>query len=166
MRMGIIWGDLIENDITLSEDNIRGQRNFSNKIWNVARFVLSHNQGKRVKGQESKRAIKPRAKGEDDRWILDELKLTTKKVTKSLDKYRLNEAAEELYDFVWNRFASTYLESSKVRRDEAQPILEYVLAQSLKLLHPFMPFVTEKIWSTSFSKNKSDLLINAPWPIN
>lgn len=152
LRMGIVWGALVENDITLSEDNIRGQRNFSNKIWNIARFVLSEPPGKR------------RKRTEDDAWILKELKTTTRKVTKALDKYRLNEAAEELYDFVWNKFASKYLESTKTRREEAQKTLELVLQQSLKLLHPFMPFVTETIWQKERDRFDSPLLISASWP--
>ncbi len=152
LRMGIVWGALVENDIALSENNIKGQRNFSNKIWNIARFVLSGPPGKR------------RKRTEDDTWILKELKTTTRKVTRALDKYRLNEAAEELYSFVWNKFASKYLESTKPRRDEAQKTLELVLQQSLKLLHPFMPFVTEAIWKEGGDRFDSPLLISAPWP--
>ncbi len=85
-------------------------------------------------------------------------------MTKQLNKYRLNEAAEELYDFVWHKFADVYIEKSKSRREEAQKTLEHVLQESLKLLHPFMPFVTEAIWSTGFAKDKNDFLINALWP--
>jgi valyl-tRNA synthetase len=107
---------------------------------------------------------RPRAKNKDDKWILNELKMTTQKVSKALDKYRLNEAAEAVYDFIWHKFADIYLEKSKSRRRDAQKILEYGLQQSLKLLHPFMPFVTEVIWSLVFARNKKDLLINASWP--
>ena len=85
-----------------------------------------------------------------------------------MDKFRLNEAAEELYGFVWNRFANDYLEKTKDRREEAQWTLEYVLQESLKLLHPFMPFVTEVIWSFGMAQDKpyfdSPMLISAPWP--
>jgi valyl-tRNA synthetase len=151
LRMGLLWGALVDKDISLSEENIRGQRNFANKIWNVSRFIL----GNKSSFQ------KPKTKNEDDLWILNELKITTKKVTRSLDKYRLNEAAEELYDFVWHRFADVYIEKTKLRREEAQPTLVWVLHQSLILLHPFMPFVTEAIWQkASFEGN----LISAPWP--
>ncbi|MBI2103802.1 valine--tRNA ligase [Candidatus Woesebacteria bacterium] len=164
LRMGIVWGSLVHRDISLNEDNVRAQRNFANKIWNAARFVLLHESGKRqgVKGK------KPRPKHEDDRKILAELKTTIKKVTKALDKYRLNEAAEILYDFFWNKFANEYLESTKDRRAAAQPILEFVLQQSLKLLHPFMPFVTETVWSFGMTQDKqrfdAPLLITASWP--
>lgn len=155
LRMGLLWGGLIENDIALDEEKIRGQRNFANKLWNVSRFVLAS-------GKATDK--KPRAKTTDDKWILSELAKTTKRVTKRLDKFILNDATSELYDFVWHRFADKYLESTKDRREEAQPVLNYVLAQSLKLLHPFMPFVTESIWQHGFAQNKSDLLVSKSWP--
>lgn len=152
LRMGIVWGALVENDIALSESNIKGQRNFSNKIWNIARFVLSEPPGKRGK------------RNKDDLWILHELKSTTRKVTKALNKYRINEAAEEVYEFTWHKFADVYLEKTKSRREEAQKTLELVLQKSLKLLHPFMPFVTETVWQKGHDRFDQKLLISAPWP--
>jgi valyl-tRNA synthetase len=152
LRMGIIWGALTENDISLSEDNVRGQRNFANKIWNIARFVLAEPAGKR------------RKRNEDDAQIVKDLRKTTRKVTQLMNKYRLNEAAEEIYNFVWNRFANDYLEKTKSRREEAQKTLELILQDSLKLLHPFMPFVTEVIWQEGKKRFDSPILIIAPWP--
>ncbi|MGB6881710.1 MAG: valine--tRNA ligase [Microgenomates group bacterium] len=156
LRMAIVWGALVENDISLSEDNVRGQRNFANKIWNVARFILMEPKGKR------------RKRNEDDNEIVKDLKKTIRKVSRLMDKYRLNEAAEEIYSFVWNSFANDYLEKTKNRRADAQWTLEYVLKESLKLLHPFMPFVTEVIWSFGMAQDKpyfdSPMLISAPWP--
>lgn len=152
LRVASIWGSLIENDNSLSEDNVRGQRNFANKVWNIARFVLMENKGKRIK------------RNEDDNRIVKELKITGKKVSRLLDKYRLNEAANEIYDFIWHKFADVYLEKTKERRPEAQKTLEYVLQESLKLLHPFMPFVTEKIWQEGLSRFDSPTLIIASWP--
>ena len=157
LRMSLVWGTLIENDISLSEDNVKGQRNFANKIWNVSRFVLTNRSNLKLK-------IKNLKLNSDDRWILKELKETTKKVTKALDKYRLNEAAAEIYDFIWHKFADKYLESVKNRRAEAQPTLEKILDCSLRLLHPFMPFVTEAIYQQGFAKNRKDMLITAVWP--
>lgn len=148
LRMGILWGALVENDISLSEDNVRGQRNFANKIWNIARFVL----------MDQTKATK---ENEDDRWIKKELKATTKKVTAALDKYRLNEAVEELYEFVWHKYADIYLEKTKPRRAQAQETLEFILKESLKLIHPFMPYVTEAVWSELGEKEP---LITSPWP--
>ena len=152
LRMGLIWGALVESDISLSEDNIRGQRNFANKIWNIARFVLESPRGTRGK------------RNDDDLWILKELKLSNGKVTRSLDKYRLNEAAEEIYDFVWHKFADVYLEKVKTRRQDAQKTLEFVLQESLKLLHPFAPFVSEAIWQEGKDRFDSPTLIGASWP--
>lgn len=159
LRMSLVWGSLIENDICLSEANIKGQRNFSNKIWNVSRFIFMQ---KPVKIGGYKKA--PATKNNDDKKILAYLRQTSKKVTKLLNSYRLNEAAEELYNFFWNTFANKYLESTKSRRLEAQKILEYVLQQSLKLLHPFMPFVTETIWQIGRERFDSPTLITADWP--
>ena len=152
LRMGIIWAALVETDISLSEDNIRGQRNFANKIWNVARFVFMELPGKRKK------------RNEDDIKIIKELKTTIRKVTRLLNSYRLNEASGELYDFFWNKFANDYLEKTKTRRSDAQKTLEFILQESLKLLHPFMPFVTEVVWQEGKERFDSPHLITAKWP--
>ena len=152
LRMGILWGALIENDVALSEENINGQRKFANKIWNIARFVITNKQMNKSANESA---------NEDDKWIKSELKKTIKKVTKSLDKYRLNEAAEEIYDFVWHRFADIYIEKVKNRKADASPVLNFVLESSLRLLHPFMPFVTEQIWQEMGHKG---LLITSTWP--
>jgi valyl-tRNA synthetase len=152
LRMGLIWGALVESDISLSEDNIRGQRNFANKIWNIARFVLDSPKGKQ------------RKRNSDDLWIIKELKASSSKISKSLDKFRLNEAAEEIYDFIWHKFADVYLEKAKTRRQDAQRILELVLQESLKLLHPFAPFVTEAIWQEGKERFDSPILIKSSWP--
>jgi valyl-tRNA synthetase len=156
LRVALIWGSRIENDNSLAEENIKGQRNFANKLWNVARFITMD--------QEIRKAKKPRTIHEDDKKILEDLKKTIKSVTKLLDKYRLNEAAEEVYNFIWKTLANDYLEKVKARREEAQPVLEYVLQESLKLTHPFMPFVTEAIWQEHKDRFDSDLLITANWP--
>lgn len=158
LRMGLIWGSLIENDIALSEDDIRGQRNFSNKVWNIARFVLSFS-GEPKKSKPNK----------DDKKIIEQLKKTSKKATALMEQFRLSEAAFEIYHFIWHKFADIYLEMSKQRREEAQPILLFLLQESLKLLHPFMPFVTEAIWQKArkekFKKYfQEKTLIAAKWP--
>lgn len=168
LRVGLVWGALLENDISLSEENIRGQRNFSNKIWNVSRFVFANRLNLKLKINNLKL-------NEDDSWILKELDKTVEKVTGSIEKYRLNDAAEEIYDFVWHKFADRYIEKVKPRiansSQDAQvaiAILYRVLNTSLRLLHPFMPFVTEAIWSFARARNRevfdSPLLITAAWP--
>ncbi|MCS7091860.1 MAG: valine--tRNA ligase [Patescibacteria group bacterium] len=165
LRMGLIWGANLDNDISLSEENIKGQRNFCNKLWNISRFVLANIPNK---SNYKFQILKPKTKNSDDKEILQKLTNTVKKVTKLLDKYRLNEAAERIYSFIWKDFANDYLEKSKLRKVEAQPVLEYVLSISLKLAHPFMPFVTETIWQeiNKNSSGKNNLLINSSWPKN
>lgn len=156
LRMSLIWGANVESDISLSEDTIRGQRNFANKLWNVARFISYDNKLTYVDK-------KPRSKNKNDQLILEKLAKTSTKITKLIEKYKLNDAATELYNFIWNDFASTYLESAKSRKAEALPTLTYVLQNSLALAHPFMPFVTEAIWQEVLDK-KPSALITYSWP--
>ncbi len=163
LRMSLIWGSLVENDIALSEDNIRAQRNFANKLWNISRFVFM-NESENPKSKIQITKSKPRGKHEDDKKIMMDLSKTIKIVTKHLDKYRLNEGAVEVYNFIWKNFANDYLEKVKSRKIEAQPVLEYVLQESLKLAHPFMPFVTEAIWQEHKESFDSKLLISGAWP--
>ncbi|MCL4382832.1 valine--tRNA ligase [Patescibacteria group bacterium] len=158
LRMGIIWGAMPETDITLDEEKIRGQRNFANKVWNVARFILLDGE-KRREINIGKRA--PATSNDEDKIILKKLRGAIKMITRSLDKYRLDEAANALYEFIWKDFANDYLEKTKARRMEAQPVLEYVLGRVLIIAHPFLPFVTEKIWEL---KGEKELLITAAWP--
>lgn len=137
-------------------------RNFSNKLWNIGRFVIDMkptNQNSKPKTQNSK----------EDEWILEELDKTIKSINKNLENYRFSQAAEDLYEFIWHKFADKYIENSKNRRGEAQPILEQVLKTSLQLLHPYMPFITEDLWQKMkengcIEKKEADLIIS-PWPI-
>lgn len=167
LRMSLIWGTLVENDIALSEENIRGQRNFSNKIWNIARFMKMS-----FENYESSIPFYPtRTRGKlsfDDKNILKKLKIIYKAVTTNLEKYQLSQAAEQLYKFIWDDFANTYLESIKERKDKdiALSVFRHVYLTCLKLLHPFMPFVTETIWEElkNLRKYPDQLLISTPWP--
>ncbi len=136
-------------DILLSEDRIEGYRNFANKIWNAARFIFQSSPDfgeiPRVNGVSHRY----------NRWILHELNETVKAVAEAIDQYRFNEAAGTIYQFFWHRFCDWYLELIKPilygRRleevkGETQRTLFYVLDQSMRLLHPFMPYLTEEIW--------------------
>jgi valyl-tRNA synthetase len=167
LRMGLIWGTLVDNDIALSEDNIRGQRNFSNKIWNIGRFmkITFDNTNLSVPFYPEKIRGKLHA---DDKEILRKLKNVGKLVTKSLDGFRLSEVAETLYKFVWNDIADTYLEKIKERQDKevSLAVFRHVYFSALKLLHPLMPFVTESIWNELkvLRKNPDQVLISSPWP--
>jgi len=143
LRMGLVWGALVENDISLSEENINAQRKFSNKIWNAARFVL----------QFDKEAPKN---------IGFKVKMTAiiHETSKHLDKYRLNQAAELLYAEFWHWYCDVCIDDAK-KGEIGSKELKWGLETFLKLLHPFMPFVTEKIWELTGNKN---LLISAEWP--
>lgn len=157
LRMSLIYGIPAGSKVILADEKVRGMRNFANKIWNIARFVFL------IQTPSEKQIT---SKHQDDKWILKELKDTTQKTTSSLERYELNDAAEEVYDFIWHKFADIYIEKSKERRNETQPILIFVLQESLKLLHPFMPFVTEAIWGEikSLREKPDELLITSSWP--
>lgn len=143
LRMGIAWGALIENDVALSEENINAQRKFSNKVWNAARFVLQFS-GEVDKNLEFRKRIKS----------------TVHEVTKHLDKYQLNQAAELLYSEFWHWYCDECIENSKNGQIGATD-MRWGLEIFLKLLHPFMPFVTEVLWQEMGNK---DLLISSDWP--
>lgn len=130
-------------------------RNFGTKIRNIARFVLELNESD-IRHQTSDFSKYT------DQWIIDELNKTAKKVTKNLDNLELHLAVDELYEFVWHKFADKYIESTKERRGVAQPTLENVLKQVLILLHPFMPFLTEEIYQMFNVRQKSIVL--EQWP--
>lgn len=162
VRMGLIFGRDTGTDLSVSqqqlEERIKAQRNFANKLWNIARFTFMFDG--EIKEKENK----------DDRWILAELNKSAKKITSLLDQHKIGQAAEIAYDFTWHKLADIYLEKIKTHRGEAQPTLIYILQETLKLLHPFMPFVTETIWQearkTSDKKSffQEEALIVARWP--
>jgi valyl-tRNA synthetase len=157
LRMALIVGNAPGNDLSLSEEKVKAYRNFANKIWNASRFILSY------KEKPKKIVCSSHA---DDLWIIDETKKIIKQITTHLNRYRFDLAAEEIYHFFWHTFCDQYLEMSKKRRFEAQQTLLQVLAVSLKLLHPFMPFLTEQVWQMAKGQEffKEKALIIAQWP--
>ena len=162
-RLSLIVGAPPGNDISLSEDKIRGYKNFSNKIWNIARFVLSNVDEKNIKE-------KPKLSALDKEWIKN-LNNITKTVSDNIDGYRPDFAADEIYHWVWHNFADIYIEEVKlvlqngsdVDKKSAKWTLYTILTTCLKLLHPFAPFITEEIWQ-SLPKKDSETLIVASWP--
>lgn len=151
LRMAVVFGAAPGSDIRIGDNKVRAMRNFANKIWNASRYILSY-KDKAKKGKKNK----------DDQRILKELEKTTKKVTNLINRYRFDLAAEEIYQFFWHTFCDKYIEMSKKRRDEAQPTLLYVLETSLKLLHPFMPFITEEIYQRL--PEHGEALMIEKWP--
>lgn len=153
LRLALTIGVTPGNDGSLSEEKIQGYRNFCNKVWNVARFILNQ-------VPEDYSPASPDAKNLADKWLLGKLAITGQSVTKDIEGYRFSEAGSAIYSFVWNDFADWYIEASK---GEANlDLLVHVLEIVLELLHPFAPFVTEAIWQ-KMPWQKQNLIISA-WP--
>ncbi len=152
------------SDVYLNEEKFLVGRNFSNKIWNATRFILL----KIKEGGFKVKDLKLSDLDSTDDWVLAELNSTIDKVSKKLDNYSLNEATKEIYDFFWHVFCDWYIEIVKDNFSLSKAkVLIYVLLNSIKLLHPLMPFITEEIFSiitkhTSLSLDKT--IVNATWP--
>ena len=160
------------NDISLSEDRIAGNRNFANKLWNVARFVLANIGDAAISRDADGAPAAPdsAATALADRWLTSRLHTLTANVTHLLESYQLGEAGRQIYDFLWGDLADWYIEAAKPRltgsdvADAAvvRQTLAYTLERSLRLLHPYMPFITEALWQRV--PHGGDALIVAPWP--
>lgn len=168
LRMALIFGTSAGRDMPMGEEKVRGMRNFTNKLWNIARFILMNFQNTTYKIQNT---IEPIT--EADTKIIESLKKTIKNSTQNFDEFRFHESTQQIYHFIWHEFADIYIESSKKQLTDddnnlaqnTQNILVYCLVNSLKLLHPIMPFVTETIWQELPKNTKdSELLIKANWP--
>lgn len=167
LRMGLIAGTANGKDFNFPKDKIIAYKNFANKIWNMGRFLLmmleqTAQAGKEVPfySEDLKLDLKT-----EDKDILKALKALVKKVDASLEKFRFADAGEDIYQFMWHEVADKYLETVKGREDKevALSVFRHVFLNCLKLLHPFMPFVTEEIWSKM--PRKTDLpLIISKWP--
>jgi valyl-tRNA synthetase len=152
-------------DIKLAEERIEGYRNFSNKIWNAARFSLMNLDGPRT-------AIPPSERTFPDRWILSRLNQTIQSVTSELEAYRFDRAANALYQFIWHEYCDWYLELIKpTLQNSASPegsgtrqTLVETLETTMRLLHPFMPYLTEEIWHTLPHQGESIVVQNYPTP--
>ncbi|MFA6991697.1 MAG: valine--tRNA ligase [Candidatus Gracilibacteria bacterium] len=156
VRLSLVVGSSPGNDMRLYEEKIAGYRNFVNKIWNSARFALLNVDKKDLNKKFTKKSIKSLA----DKWILSELNNLVKESTEDLENYRFSEAVTKIYDFVWSKYCDWYLEISKGEHKNPEVLL-YVLKTFLKLLHPFTPYVTEKLWDMLGGKT---LLIAGDWP--
>ena len=170
LRFALIFGTAAGNDQSLSEDKIRGMRNFANKLWNIGRFI-----GMNIETGDSRLAIREydetmhkALKDAHDKRIITELHMLAARVTKYMESYRFSDAAQAVYDFAWHRLADVHLEKNKERFTEKDPqalaVLLHVYQTILKLLHPFMPFVTEEIWGKLPKKDTTPLIVS-PWPI-
>ena len=150
-------------DIKLAEDRIEGYRNFCNKLWNASRFVFMN-----LEDYKGSCALDERSKfSSADLWILSRLNRATKEVNEALEAFRFNDAALTVYKFIWNEYCDWYIELTKSKladpgweRVAAQNMLIHVLDSALKLLHPFMPFITEEIWQ-KLPQNEDSIMVSA-----
>lgn len=164
LRMSLIYGIAPASDFVVSEDKIRAQRNFVNKIWNASRFIEMFID--RLNPTEISLDIDQSKLNENDKKILEKLNKIIFSTTKNINSYHFGQASENLYQFFWHEFCDIYIESVKDRGEETIPVLLTVLETSLKLLHPFVPFVTETIYQNLQPKFnfKKELLISSNWP--
>ena len=165
LRMALIVGAGPGNDVCVGEEKIKGYRTFTNKVWNIGRFLQMSLKSTR------KRVLwyKPKMEGltKEDKKIIKKLNQLIKDVTKNLDEYKFSPAGEAIYQFLWHEFADKYIEYSKERVRNADiialSVLRHVYLNCLKLLHPFMPFVTEAVWHQMPRKYKDPLILSS-WP--
>lgn len=162
VRMGLLVGTAIGNDINFDENKVRGYKHFANKLWNITRFILSAAENVTV-------SEKPDLTKEDQ-TLIKEIEALASDVSKDMEHFRLYLAAEKLYHYMWHRLADEIIEESKPLLEEESKArtsrvwtLYHLLTTNLKLLHPFMPFVTETIWQALPDKD-SELLMVAAWP--
>ena len=165
LRFNLITGNSPGNDMRFYVEKCEAMRNFANKIWNASRYVL-------MNLTIDKTGLPPVEQLEqEDKWILSRLNTLIKEVTENLDSYELGVASAKVYDFIWDNYCDWYIELTKARlysedaasKETAQQVLVYVLDQILRLLHPFMPFITEEIWQAI--PHEGDFLMKAQWPV-
>ena len=163
VRISLIVGMAPGTDSRISEDKIRGYKNFANKMWNIARFILENTEG--VTLSQEKFVVAR------DAELISDFDEVVNAVTENLENYRIDLAADRLYHYLWDELAAVIVEESKpilkgeetAEKESRQQLLLILLTNSLKLLHPFMPFVTEEIWQ-HLPQKESDLLMVAEWP--
>ncbi len=164
LRFTLATGNSPGNDMRFSDERVEASRNFANKIWNAARFILMN-----LPENEPAPYI-PQELAIEDKWILSQYNTLVSGVTDSLEKFELGMAVQKLYDFIWDVFCDWYIEIAKIRlngddedkKATVRAVLVYVMSNTLKLLHPFMPFITEEIWQTLPHTGESIMI--SDWP--
>ena len=163
LRFTLVTGNSPGNDMRFSTEKVESSRNFANKIWNASRFIQMN--------LTIDKAELPETLALEDKWILSKFNDLVKAVTENIDKYELGLAVQKLYDFIWDNFCDWYIEIVKPRlqnkddvqaNENAQKVLCYVLSNTMKLLHPFMPFITETIWQALPHEGESIMI--SKWP--
>ena len=162
LRFMLATGNSPGNDMRFIEEKVEASRNFANKLWNAARFILMNLEGHDVPlGLPAELAL-------EDKWIVSRFNALTAAVTENLEKFELGIAVQKLYDFIWDNFCDWYIELCKSRLQgagaaQARQVLVWVMTGMLKLLHPFMPFITEEIWQSLPHEGKT--LMRSTWPV-
>jgi len=166
VRFALVYGTALGNDQALSYSKLQAMRNFSNKLWNMGRFIhMNRIQNSKFKIQNylTIKQLNDLVIHEKDKKMVEKTEDLAREVTKLLDKYDFNHAAQKLYDFTWHEFADKYIEDVKNRTDQnSYLILSSLYLILLKLLHPFMPFITEEINHQFYGKDQN--LIISSWP--
>lgn len=165
LRFTLVTGNTPGNDMRFTTERVEANRNFANKLWNATRFVLMNLEEDIAKEELSLEDLE-----EEDKWILSKLNMVSKEASENLDKYEIGMAAHKIYDFIWDEYCDWYIEMVKSRlygedkksKETAEKVLLYVLKDILKLLHPFMPFITEEIWQ-HLPENEKPLILS-DWP--
>ena len=167
LRLTLITGNAPGNDMRFYNERVEASRNFANKVWNASRFIMM-NMEKNVVEEPEDFLLKPA-----DRWILSKVNSLTKEMTENMDKFELGIAVQKVHDFIWDEFCDWYVEIAKYRIYHAEEdsqsancalwVLKTVLGQALKLLHPFMPFITEEIYGALVPEEES--LMMSSWPV-
>lgn len=165
VRVALIFSTSAGNDIPLAEDKIRGMKHFANKLWNIARYILMS-----VDEKDLENVVRPEPGTDADEEILGKLDVMVRAVTDGIESFALHEAVQAAYQFTWHELADRYIETSKEQLQDpdmagtTRQVLASCLVTVLKTLHPFAPFVTEKIWEEMYGTNKDSLLMVQQWP--
>ncbi|MDD4716076.1 MAG: class I tRNA ligase family protein, partial [Oscillospiraceae bacterium] len=163
LRLNMVMGNSPGNDMRFYVERCEAMRNFANKIWNASRFLMMH---LTIEKNELPEHLEI-----EDKWVLTQLSSLIPEVTDNIEKFELGIAAGKIYDFIWNSYCDWYIELAKTRLTQedgdsairAQQVLCYVLTETLKLLHPFMPFITEEIWQAL--PHEGNTLMASSWPV-
>ncbi len=161
LRFTLATGNSPGNDMRFMNEKVEASRNFANKLWNAARFLLMN-----IEGHEVALSL-PADLAMEDKWILSRFNTLVGAMTENLEKFELGIAVQKLYDFIWDDYCDWYIELCKARLQGenamgARQVLLYIMTGMLRLLHPFMPFITEEIWQSL--PHEGETLMRAPWP--
>ena len=163
LRFMLANGNSPGNDMRYSDDKVKAARNFANKLWNASRFIMMNlPEDFEIKGLPENLTL-------EDKWIISKFNTLTKEVNENLEKFELGVAASKIYDFIWDIYCDWYIELTKPRiaeggetKETAQAVLVWVMQGMLKLLHPFMPYITEEIWQVLTNESGSIMVASFP----